>query len=213
MRGKGEDRGFPSWILGVGLVAVLTGGLLWVGGGSGIEAPGQPAYDVEELIRELQRLTGWDLTSLPRPLVEVLNPSEFRRRVRMPGDMVIFGYYKRGTQDQPDLILLNEECSSRAGLFKVPPEVFCQGTLLHELVHWVQTHQTNQHPTGRIERELEAHYWEQRYLAKMTGSGDLQPHPQDPFTGPSQPPFDSEEGIDQSWFLDHCGGGIPPGVP
>ncbi len=213
MREKGGDQGLTPWILGVGLVAALAGGLLGPGGASGVEAPVQPAYDVEELIRELQRLTGWDLTSLPRPRVEVLNPSEFRRRVRMPGDMVIFGYYKRGTQDQPDLILLNEECSSRAGLFKVSPEVFCRGTLLHELVHWVQTHQTNQHPTGRIERELEAHYWEQRYLAKMARSGYLKPHPEDPLTGPGQPPFDLEEMVDQNWFLNHHGEGIPPGVP
>ncbi|MBI3989701.1 MAG: hypothetical protein HY347_08785 [candidate division NC10 bacterium] len=201
MREKGRGCGVIPWVLAVVLPAVLVGGLLWPGGALGIEPPGQPAYDVEELIEELQRLTGWDCSGLPRPRVEVLDPSEFRRRVRMPGDMVIFGYYKTGTQDQPDLILLNEECSSRAGLFNVSPEVFCRGTLLHELVHWVQTHQTSQHPKGRIERELEAHQWEQRYLAQMARSGGPKPHPRSPFTGPREVPLDLEEHVDQHWLL------------
>lgn len=156
------------WLLGVVLLIEVAGAR---GLGRPVKALGAApvfTYDLEQLIDDLQHMTGWDLKGLPRPAVEVLTPVEFRKRVQAPG-MIIFGFYKVGAYRKRDLLLLNLECLSKAGLFGLRPKAFCRGTLIHELVHWAQSHRPHQHPKGRIERELEAHRWEQQYL-RLYGS-------------------------------------------
>lgn len=161
------------------MIAGLMGTVLLVGlteGGhrlSGVfeaeASSGSFTYDLEQMVTELQRLTGWDVAGIPRPQVEVLGPQEFSTRLNIDisNGMVFLGYYKIGREGRPDTILINRACLSMAPVLKLFSDALCHSTLFHELVHWVQTHRPLQHPQDRIGREGEALTWEERYLARF----------------------------------------------
>lgn len=145
-------------------------------------------YDLERMITSLQRLTGWDVAGIPRPRVEVLSPQEFSSRINfdVANGMVFLGYYKIGRDGQPDTILINRVCLAEAKDFKVSSDALCHSTLLHELVHWVQTNHPLRHPPDRIGRELEAVTWEERYLVQLRQAGSSGDGPLEPAKGPQR---------------------------
>ncbi|MBI3989044.1 MAG: hypothetical protein HY347_05450 [candidate division NC10 bacterium] len=160
---------------------------------AGVETAAPPAlflYDLERMITSLEQLTGWDVAKIPRPRVEVLSPQEFTRRLNLDvaTGIVFLGYYTIGREGRPDTILINRICLSEAEAFKLSSDALCHSTLLHELVHWVQTHRPLRHPPDRIRREREAVTWEERYLAQLRGSGSSMDGPMGRTTGPQRGP-------------------------
>lgn len=156
-----------------------------------VEAKSSPSsftYDLERMITSLQRLTGWDVAGIPRPRVEVLSPQEFANRFNLDvkNGMVFLGYYKIGREGGPDTILINRVCLSEAKDFKVSSDALCHSTLIHELVHWVQTNRPLRHPPDRIGREREAVTWEERYLAQLRQVGSSADGPLEPAKDPQR---------------------------
>lgn len=117
-----------------------------------------PTAELEAMIHELEVLTGWDLSGLPRPYAARLTVLEFEEATHMGRG--VWGGYNLLTNE----LLLSDSCWNTMVVYD--PKAHCKGVLLHELVHWVQDVRDHVEGFGFYE-EQEATFWKQKYLAQL----------------------------------------------
>lgn len=111
---------------------------------------------VNAAIRDVEQMTGWLTTGIPRPTVRLVGPDVLKasraRNIR-------WGQYDKTTNE----IVLSEACRTT-----VPVLYKCDAVLRHELIHWVQLAHTSW-PGTPLEWELEAQFYETRWVASKMG--------------------------------------------
>lgn len=113
---------------------------------------------VETTAQKLAKLTGWNLKGWPFPSLRWTTPEELAP---------FTGRFVRGSYDaQGNTIWLTPACYEEELL--ASPALHCEAVLLHELVHWVQYHQTGQ-AFATEANEAEATYWKERFIAQEVG--------------------------------------------